>query len=86
MAKVNFTKAEKALEEAMQRLFIENLSKSDDEKKGTSEILFRFKEQLAELKKEIDALQPTHEDLIEKERKRYINKRHNVKEGWLPLK
>jgi hypothetical protein len=146
MAKMNFTKAEKAFDNAIQKLAIDNLSdlasiasaiqdptltvkspkikevierfhkelkklkKSDPkiyEKLHLSpedEIRFSIspeefeqidwlrlkslKEKIDLLKKELygdEVLDNENEKQVLKERKRHINKRHNIREGWVPL-
>ena len=145
MTKINFSKVEKSLDFALQKLFIDNLSElaaianvaQDPQKhlsnKKIEEIIARFQKELNTIKKQdpslfdklnlsaeeeerfnrmaseysqedwlrlktlklrIDELkhelygqESTAEDgqQIEKERRRHIHKRFNVRDGWLPL-
>ena len=51
--------------------------------------LKELKQRLDELKKELhgtETLNAENNEQIEKERKKHINKRFNVREGWLPLR
>jgi hypothetical protein len=137
MAKLNFSKAEKAFDVALQKLFIDHLSKlgtfaeemSIDDSTGVA----NFQNELYKLQKEVPALydqlhlsaeeerlltlnldQVTQKDWsdlkalnsrienlkkafshsqlsneneqhVTQERHRHVNKRFNVREGWLPL-
>ena len=50
--------------------------------------LKNLKIRIDELKRELygqEKLDAEHEAQISKERRRHINKRHNIREGWLPL-
>ena len=47
-----------------------------------------LRERIDELKKQITGKSEVNEandKIVEKEKKRHINKRHNVRDGWLPL-
>lgn len=47
-----------------------------------------LKERIDELRREVKKkFEPSavNDEIVEKEKKRHINKRHNVREGWLPL-
>lgn len=146
MAKINFSKVEKSFDNAVQRLFIENLTELgaianmvQDSQVPTSshaieEVIAKFQKQLKkikeqdllmfnklnltpeeeqrfylpsteytqqdwlrlkefkqrieELKRELcgqETINPDHDDQITKERRRHVNKRFNVRDGWLPL-
>jgi hypothetical protein len=147
MAKINFTKAERGFEKALNKLQIDHLSELaaladviespevNLPSKGIEEIIARFQKELEKLKKEdlklyerlnlssedavclakspkeflqndwlrlkalklrIDELKhelygkerihAEYKKQIAEERHRHINKRINVKDGWLPLK
>jgi hypothetical protein len=49
-------------------------------------IVVLLKEQVEAELKQASATLPTDTQLVEKERKKHINKRYNVNEKWLPLK
>lgn len=147
MPKINFTKAEKSFDRALQKLFIDHLSELaaiasviDDPQANISsktieEIIKRFQKDLKKLKKgntklyerlelteedekrfalpaneytkqdwlrikglklRIDELKhelygqesrdAEYEKQVKKERIRHVNKRMNIRDGWLPLK
>lgn len=47
-----------------------------------------LRERIDELRKQVTGkleLNEANDEIVEKEKKRHINKRHNVREGWLPL-
>ena len=51
--------------------------------------LKELKTRIDELKHELygkESINATHDAHIEKERRRHINKRFNIRDGWLPLK
>lgn len=51
--------------------------------------LKELKERIDELKHELHGAEATSSELesqVTKERKKHINKRHNIRDGWLPLK
>ena len=146
MAKVNYTKVEGAFENALKKLFIENLSElatianviQDPEanlsNKAISNLITRFhrelkklkkhdsklfaklnltpeeearfalpadqyiqrdwmrlrtlKERIDELKHELygeESINVEYEKQVAKERRRHVNKRFNIRDGWLPL-
>lgn len=146
MAKINFSKAEKSFDKALQKLLIDNLSElatianviQDPQKeissKAIEEIIKRFQKELKKIKKQNpplfnklnlspqdeerfgnraseytqedwmrlkelkvrldelrhelygqETLDVEYENQILKERRRHVNKRFNIRDGWLPL-
>lgn len=50
--------------------------------------LKKLKLRIEELKKELygqEEIDAAHDEIVTKERKRHINKRFNIRDGWLPL-
>lgn len=47
--------------------------------------LLEIRDKLMAYKKELDKKLVSDDKIVESERKKHINKRHNVKDGWLPL-
>lgn len=52
-------------------------------------ILKKLRDRIAELKRELygeEVINVENDQIITKERRKHINKRFNIREGWLPLK
>lgn len=66
--------------------FMDLVAKSDSMDEEKWKRLMEIKEKLDAYKKEKNKKAPNDEKLIELERKKHINKRHNIKDNWLPLR
>ncbi len=62
----------------------EILDKGEDLEKEDTKVLITVAEKLQEIRASLPKL--SNEEVVERERKKHINKRFNVNDKWLPLK